>query len=86
MRSVWLHSNRPQQVDRVYALADAAGRFADACEKVDHVEEFIPQAKQANIDVMRWVFSVVAERNIDIIAEAVQRRKELAERQFYIVD
>ena len=25
--------------DPVYILADAAGRFADACEKVDHMEE-----------------------------------------------
>src|SRR5712675_781729 len=29
------------QVDPIYTFADATGRFADACEKIDHIEEFI---------------------------------------------
>lgn len=74
------------QFDRLYVIADAAGRFADACEKVDHMEEFIPQAKQANIDVMRWVFTIAAEQKIDLGTATRTRRKELADRQFYIAD
>ncbi|HXI05034.1 MAG TPA: hypothetical protein VNJ49_01700 [Bradyrhizobium sp.] len=72
--------------DPVYVLADAAGRFADACEKIDHLEEFLPIAKQANADVIRWVVSIAAERSIDIEPALKSRRKELAARQFYIAE
>jgi hypothetical protein len=72
--------------DPVYVLADAAGRFADACEKVDHMEEFIPIARQANADVVKWVMNIVVEREIDLEPAVKIRRKELAARQFYISD
>jgi hypothetical protein len=72
--------------DPVYILADAAGRFADACEKIDHLEDFLPIARQANADVIRWLMSMVAERAIDIEPALKARRKELAARQFYICD
>lgn len=72
--------------DPVYVLADAAGRFADACEKIDHLEEFLPIARQANADVVHWVINIVAERAIDIEHALKERRKELAARQFYIYD
>ena len=52
--------------DPVYVLADAAGRFADACLKIDHLEEFVSIAKQANADVIRWVVNIATERAIDI--------------------
>lgn len=72
--------------DPVYVLADAAGRFADACEKVDHMEEFIPIARQANADVVKWVMDIAVERDIDLEPAVTTRRKELAARQFYISD
>ena len=77
---------RDNQIDPVYTLADAAGRFADACEKIDHLEEFIPIARQANIDVLNWTISIAAERQVDLESAVRSRRKELATRQFYITD
>jgi hypothetical protein len=74
------------QIDPLRPLADAAGRFADACEKIDHLEEFLPTARVANIDILRWVFSVADEREFDIRSAIAARRKDLAERQFYISD
>jgi hypothetical protein len=72
--------------DPVYVLADAAGRFADACEKIDHMEEFIPIARQANVDVVNWVLNFAEEYKIDIKRAIAARRAELAARQFYISD
>jgi hypothetical protein len=77
---------RAAQIDPVYILADAAGRFADACEKIDHVEEFIPMARQANADVVQWVMTIAVERQINLEPAIRARRKELAARQFYISD
>jgi len=75
-----------RQIDPVYGFADAAGRFADACEKIDHMEEFVPLARDANADVMKWILTTVSERRINLEAAIRERRKELAERQFYIAD
>ncbi|MGM4925229.1 hypothetical protein AB8A31_20180 [Tardiphaga sp. 804_B3_N1_9] len=81
-----ISSDSKPQVDPIYVLADAAGRFADACEKIDHLEEFVPLARKANADLMQWVLTTSAERQIDLEALIKERRKELAARQFYIVD
>src|ERR1700691_3026520 len=35
-----LLSRSSDQIDPWRSFADAAGRFADACEKIDHMEEF----------------------------------------------
>jgi hypothetical protein len=76
--------NIDNQVDPLRPLADAAGRFADACEKIDHLEEFIPIAKRANVDIFSWVLDG-ARRNAIELSEAVSvRRRELAARHFYI--
>lgn len=72
------------QIDPVYVLADAAGRFADACEKIDHLEEFVSLARKANSDLMLWVLSISSERHIDLETAIRDRRRELAARQFYI--
>jgi hypothetical protein len=73
-----------KQIDPVYVLADVAGRFADACEKVDHMEEFIPIARQANAEVVQWVINMACERGMELEAAVKARRRELAARQFYI--
>lgn len=74
------------QIDPLRIYADAAGRFADACEKIDHMEEFIPIARKANLDVMAWALRQVDERKIDIENELTKRRGELRVRPFYIAD
>jgi hypothetical protein len=74
------------QIDPLRPLADAAGRFADACEKIDHLEDFLVIAKTANADIMRWIVSVASERELDLIPTIKERRKELSQKQFYIVD
>lgn len=73
-----------KQVDPLRTLADASGRFADACEKIDHMEEFLPNARIANRDIMSWLMREAHGRNLPLVAEVEKRRKELADRHFYI--
>jgi hypothetical protein len=79
-------SGHATQIDPLRTLADATGRFADACEKTDHLEEFLPIARSANIDLLNWILASAAERNLDLEAAIKLRRLELAQRQFYIPD
>jgi len=73
-----------KQIDPLRTLADASGRFADACEKIDHVEEFVPIARQANRDIMDWLIRSAIERDFPLIKAIEVRRKELAARHFFI--
>jgi len=77
-------SANQNQVDPLRTLADATGRFADACEKIDHMEEFIPSARKANRDIMAWLLRQSEDRSLSLIAEVERRRRELADRHFYI--
>jgi hypothetical protein len=79
-------SDRGSQLDPLRTFADAAGRFADACEKIDHLEEFLPIAKLANRDVVNWIMCAADERTFDLAPAIRTRRKELALRHFYIED
>ena len=72
------------QIDPLRPLADATGRFADACEKIDHLEDFLAIARQANRDVMNWVLCQAEERDLALLPAILSRRKELADRHFYI--
>jgi hypothetical protein len=81
-----LVSSATEQVDPWRTIADAAGRFADACEKIDHMEEFVPLARQANVDIMRWIINTAVTRDLDLLNAISARRAELAARQFYIED
>ncbi|WP_152278250.1 hypothetical protein [Methylorubrum populi] len=72
--------------DTLAVVADAAGRFADACEKIDHQEEFLAQARAANSDIFAWALSCSFNDDFDITKEILKRRQELAERQFFIRD
>jgi hypothetical protein len=74
------------QIDPLRVLADAAGRFADACEKIDHLEEFLPIARKANQDILAWVLRAAGERHFDLKSAAPARREELRRRHFYITD
>jgi hypothetical protein len=75
-----------RKTDAFYVLADAAGRFADACEKIDHLEDFLPIARAANRDIIGWVFMAAVDQNLDLEPAIKARRFDLASRQFYIED
>jgi hypothetical protein len=74
------------QPDHLRSLADAAGRFADACEKIDHLEEFIGIARIANNDILNWILISAEERGLNLDVAIRKRRSELADRQFYVTD
>ncbi len=65
-------------------LTDASGRFNDACEKIDHLEPFLDQANESNQDIFDCLLDLASERGVDPECELYTRRKELAERHFYI--
>lgn len=77
-------SDAADQIDPLRQFADAAGRFANACEKIDHMEDFVPIAKASNKDIMSWLLHEADHRNIDLLKEIVGRRQHLAARHFYI--
>lgn len=81
---VVLNVDTSQGAEALLVFADATGRFSDACEKIDHMEEFIEIARTANIDIFRWTLQQAAVRQLDLTAEMTKRRKFLAERQFFI--
>jgi hypothetical protein len=64
-------SDVSDQVDPWRTFADAAGRFADACEKIDHMEEFVPMARKANADIMNWLITAAA--TVSILAAKVEQ-------------
>jgi hypothetical protein len=79
-------TSRPDQIDSLWVFADAAGRFPDACEKLDHLEDSFSLARNANIDILHWLITTADELQFDIVDALCKRRKELAARQFYVTD
>ncbi len=79
------HTSIPTS-DSFKFFVDAVGRFADACEKQDHLEEFITQARDANRDIFTWILHTAEEHEIDFLEEISLRRADLKERAFYIKD
>ena len=65
-------------------LTDASGRFADACEKIDHLEDFLTLARTANIDVMNWSLAKAQELDLDLEHLLRERREFLGRRAFYV--
>jgi len=64
-------------------FTDYAGRFADACEKIDHLEEFRKIALEANIGLSDWILKASAANSIDLYFLVDERRKKLAHRLVY---
>ncbi len=81
---VVLDSGTLRGAEALLVFADAAGRFSDACEKIDHMEEFIEIAKTANFDIFRWTLQQAAACQLSLTTEMTKRRKTLADRQFFI--
>ncbi|AMY70906.1 hypothetical protein [Frigidibacter mobilis] len=65
------------------AFTDHAGRFADACEKIDHLEEFRSIALDANAAITDWIVRNATVRGVDLDALVDERRKQLAQRAVY---
>ncbi|MEN3233637.1 MULTISPECIES: hypothetical protein [Methylobacterium] len=65
------------------SFADAAGRFADASEKFDHLEDCVQMAREANGHIYQWLIAYATLHNIDLSKGLEKRRLELKERAFY---
>ena len=64
-------------------FTDQAGRFADACEKIDHLEEFRTIALDANAALLDWIVRSAAVEGLDLDALVDGRRLQLARRPVY---
>ena len=62
------------------AFTDQAGRFADACEKIDHLEEFRTIALDANAALVEWIVRRAMADGLDLDALVEERRRQLARR------
>ncbi len=78
----WRLDGDCSQID-LLVFADAVGRFADACEKIDHLESFRDIALDANADVVDWILNKADELKFEIEHYAIARRDVLATRQAY---
>ena len=66
-------------------FTDYSGRFADACEKIDHLEEFRDTALQANLKILEWVIDRSHQHEIDLLSLVETRRQQLASRLVFNV-
>jgi hypothetical protein len=64
-------------------FTDFAGRFADACEKIDHLEDFRIIALEANSDISGWLVSAALLFQMDLDRGLAERRAQLASRAVY---
>ena len=64
-------------------FTDHAGRFADACEKIDHLEDFRTIALDANAALVEWIVYTAAVKVLDLDTLVDERRKQLASRPVY---
>lgn len=64
-------------------LCDATGRFADACEKIDHAERFIDIAVPANRDIISALGGLASAEKLELEELLNSRRSELRLRAFY---
>ncbi|WP_430262235.1 hypothetical protein [Neorhizobium sp. DAR64862/K0K3] len=77
------HDSPVAEVPTDLAFTDHAGRFADACEKIDHLEEFRAIALAANAGLSEWLFCSAAAVGLDLDALIDERRQQLARRQVF---
>jgi len=72
-----------QEAPSDLAFTDQAGRFADACEKIDHLEDFRTIALDANAALVEWIMSSAVVAGLDLDALIDERRRQLARRPVY---
>lgn len=68
----------------VLEYASLAGNFCDACEKIDHLEDFLLLAKSSNLEIFNLSLYSLRRTSGDVEALIAARRDQLAARQFYI--
>lgn len=78
----------PEQTEQDFAqcfslICDATGRFCDACEKIDHLEEFRTTAVRANRDLVSLLLSIRPPAGRPLSALLSVRRQQLSDRAFY---
>lgn len=64
-------------------LFDAVGRFADGCEKIDHMENFHQLLISGNRNIISALIGVSMTENINLVHLVEDRRKILRARAFY---
>lgn len=70
--------------DVLLQYVSLAGQFCDACEKIDHMEEFLTIARDSNVGLFNLSLTLLKQQNCDVEYLLTARRKQLADRQFYI--
>jgi len=65
-------------------LTDAAGRFNDAAEKIDHLEPFLEIARVSNADILDTLLDFASEESLSVEMALAGRRAELRQKQFFI--
>lgn len=78
------HSANRTNDPTLIRLTDAAGRFNDATEKIDHLEPFIEIARESNQDILDTLLDFAVSEAVDVAHTLQSRRSELRERQFFI--
>lgn len=66
-------------------FTDFSGRFADACEKIDHLEDFRGIAVESNLKIISWIVARSLQIECDLLRLADTRRKQLAARLVFNV-
>lgn len=65
---------------------DAVGRFAEASEKSDHLEDFMDIARSANRSILKIVADEATKRNIDLMSLARRKRQQISANNFLVSD
>lgn len=66
------------------SFVSLAGKYCDACEKIDHLEDFRDLLIERSQDIFAWLTSECASKNVNILDLACQRRLVLKNRHFYV--
>ncbi|MDJ0627610.1 MAG: hypothetical protein QNJ44_05075 [Rhodobacter sp.] len=74
------YENEKEEEPSDLTFTDQAGRFADACEKIDHLEEFRAIALDANAALVEWIARSASVAGLDLDALVNERRQQLARR------
>ena len=77
-------SSSSQRLLEIYM--DAVGRFAEASEKSDHLEDFMDLARSANRAILRIVADEADKRNIDLLSLAQRKRLQISANNFLASD
>lgn len=66
--------------------ADIVGRFAEACEKSDHLEDFLEIARVAIVKIIELSITEASSRGIDLFDLAERKRRIIAANNFLVAE